>query len=117
MYGEPESECEEPELDTGHHPGFVSGDGTGWGRGRVLETGMTVSRGVRLLTFLVPCFALSSCFLIRVPVETAGTVVSSGARVAEKTAVTGVQVAGKAAGAVIDGKVPTTNRSVWSAFR
>ena len=78
---------------------------------------MTASRGLRLLTVPLVCVGLTSCFLIRVPVETAGTVVSSGARVAEKTAVTGVTVAGKAAGALIDGKVPTTNKSVWTAFR
>ncbi len=94
----------------------MPGDGTGSGRKAVLERAMTPSRGLRLLAVLVSSALVSSCFLIKVPVETAGTVVTTGARVAEKTAVTGVQVAGKAAGAVIDGKVPATKTSIWSAF-
>jgi len=60
---------------------------------------------------------LPSCFLIKVPVEAAGKVVGAGARVAEKTAVTGVEVAGKAAGAVIDGQIPAPKARVWDAFR
>ena len=83
----------------------------------MLETAMTALRGLRLLTVPALCCFLTSCFLLRVPVETAGTVVCSSTRVAEKTAVTGVQVAGKAAGAVINGKIPATRKSVWSAFR
>ena len=59
----------------------------------------------------------SSCVLVRVPVETAGTVVESGARVAEKTAVTTEEVAGEAAEAAIEGRLPATDRSVWTAFR
>ncbi len=70
----------------------------------------------RWLLAAVP-LTFSSCVLVRVPVETAGTVVGSGARVAEKTAVTTVEVAGEAAEAAIDGRLPGSERSVWAVLR
>ena len=63
----------------------------------MLETSMNQRRGMQLLAILVIVAVLPSCFLLRVPVETAGTVVTAGAHVAEKTATTTVDVAGKAA--------------------
>jgi hypothetical protein len=87
----------------------------------MLEKPMRSILGVRLAALLGVSSLLPSCCLVTVPVETAGTVVTSTVRVAEKTAITTVDVAGKAAGAVIDGvtddKAGGNKAGLWGQLR
>lgn len=71
----------------------------------------------RVLLLVGIILLLPSCFVIKVPVETAGAVVLATTRVAEKTATTGVEVAGKAAGAVLEGKLPLPGKTGWRSHR
>lgn len=83
----------------------------------MLENGMAPERVA--ITLLVGVALLSSsCFMVRVPVETAGTVVTSTAKVAEKTATTSVDLAGKAASKVMDGERPkSSGERLWRMLR
>ena len=90
----------------------------GVGRKRkMLDAGMKLAEALRAGAIVGVLVMLPSCFLVKVPVETAGTVVGATVRVAEKTATTGVDVAGKAAEAAIEGRLPMTRKSIWTAFR
>jgi hypothetical protein len=80
---------------------------------RVLEFAMSSAIALQLTLVLGIVSLLPSCSIIKVPVETAGTVEGASVRVAEKAATTGVEVAGKAAGAVIEGKLPIPGKPGW----
>lgn len=75
-------------------------------REEVLEKAMEFWTRVLLLVGII--LLLPSCFVIKVPVETAGAVV---------LATTGVEVAGKAAGAVLEGKLPLPGKTGWRSHR